>query len=118
MNSSGRYRLLKTEHFHKYVKMYNLKDIGYEGRWEVDKNNVRTLQIFLDGMVYPKSKKEIRRISKVYYSICMKYYLDNDKELIPEDGFFIEIFNGDKSLLVSLIGNNPYGQFVGNVELN
>ena len=46
------------EHFHRFCDKYNLKNIGYESMWELQDNGLKTLQIYLDSPVYPKSKKE------------------------------------------------------------
>ena len=108
MNTLGKYNLLTTRHYHRLVKKHNLKGIGYEGMWEIDKSGLTTLQIYLDGSVYPKSKKDIREISKVYYSTCMYHYLENDKDLIPKEGFLMEVYKSSGDILIrGVVGNLP-----------
>ena len=110
--------LLKPKVFHRLVKKHHLKNIGYESMWEYRDDGLRTLLIDLEGDIYPKSKKDIREISQVCTSMVMKYYIENEKHLIPQYGYNIVIKRQDGELLISSVVGNPYQEFSGSVELN
>ena len=111
--------LLKPNVFHRLVKKHNLKNVGYESKWEYREDGIKTLLIDIEGKVNPKSKSDIKEISQVYTSLVMKYYLENEKHLIPQHGYNIVINRQDGELLISGLVGNPYQEFnSGSVELN
>ena len=118
MDRHSKYNLLKEEHFHRFCDKYNLKNNGYESVWELQDNGLKTLQIYLDNPVYPKSKKDIRNISKVYYSMSMSHYLQNDKDLIPQNGgYMVEIYQSSGDILMrGVVGDIPNPITINNIN--